>query len=188
MKKNLLYIFTIISSASFFPQEIKWENLSAGIFINHLITQDDLKEYWNNTPEGGLLINYIIDKNLSFEGSVSLTYLKPKPGENQSSAALPDIFLVNMPAGLKFSFFSGEIFTFDLSGGITNTTFIFTGDAAESLKENNIESEFGFFISAGLGCKMFSNINIELCPAYQKIFSTPNISLYRIGIKIFFDL
>jgi hypothetical protein len=188
MKKNLLYIFFIIYSASFFPQELIWENLSAGIVINHLITQGDLKEYWNNTPEGGFLINYIIDKNLSFEGSISATYLKPKPGENQSSTVLPDIFLVNMPAGLKFYFFPGDNFSFDLSGGITNTTFIFTGDAAESLKENNIESEFGFFISAGLSCKMFSNINIELCPAYQKIFSTPNTNLYRIGIKIFFDL
>jgi hypothetical protein len=188
MKKILLYIFFIIYSASFFPQEIKWENLSAGIVINHLITQGDLKEYWNNTPEGGLLINYIIDKNLSFEGSISVAYLKPKPGENQSSTGLPDIFLVNMPAGLKFSFFPGEIFSFNLSGGITNTTFIFTGDAAESLKENNIESEFGVFISAGLGCEIFNNINIELCPNYQKIFGTPNINLYRIGIKIFFDL
>jgi hypothetical protein len=189
VKKIYLNIFLIILSPAFFAQNIKWENLSGGIVINHLTTGGDLKEYWDNTPEAGFLVNYFLRNNLSFEGALTGAYLKPKPaGKESLIITLPGIFLINMPAGIKYSIPLREFFSFQISAGLTNTTFIFSGKAAESLKENNIESEFGMFGSAGFSGRFFNNINIELVPGYQKIFSSPNLNLYRIGLKIFLIL
>jgi len=189
VKKILLHIFLLYFSPDFFSQEILWKNFSGGIILNYLYTDGDLKKNWSNTPEAGFLLNYILEDQLSFEGSFTAAYFNPKKEIADISASpLPDIILINMPAGIKYSLFGNEAFSFHLSAGITNTTFIFTGDAAEILKENNIESEFGFFASIGFGRIIFNNINIEFTPAFQKIFSSPNLNLYRIGIKIIFDL
>ncbi|HVO75762.1 MAG TPA: hypothetical protein VMT35_17175 [Ignavibacteriaceae bacterium] len=189
MKKFFLYILLITSSPLFFPQNIKWENLSGGIVINHLISGGDLKKYWNNTPEAGLLINYLIGGDISLESSIAGAYLKAKPANEISfNNPLPYILLINLPAGVKYTFLRGDFISFNVSAGITNSTFIFTGKPAETLKENNIESEFGLFASAGFGGRVYKNFIIELVPGIQRIFSSPNLNLYRIGLKILFDL
>jgi hypothetical protein len=189
MKKILLHIILVVLSPAFFSQELNWENFSGGIAINYLVADGDLNKNWSNTPEAGFLLNYTFRNNLTLEGSITGAFFKPKKEkEAASTSLLPDIILVNMPAGINYRILSNEAFSFHLSAGITNTTFIFTGDAAEILKENNVESEFGFYISTGLNRIIFTNITIEFTPAFQKIFSSPNLNFYRLGIKIIFDL
>jgi hypothetical protein len=184
MNKILIHLLLVYLPAHLFPQEINWGNFSGGIIVNTLFTEGDLESNWDNTPEAGLILNYLLDSTLSLEGAVTGAFFNPK---QESNTALPDIFIINMPAGIKYTAALDE-YLLNLSGGITNTTFIFSGEAAEILKENNIESEFGFFISAGLGRRIFKDFILEISPAFQKIFSSPNLNMYRVGIKIIYDL
>ena len=91
-----------------------------------------------------------------------------------------------MPAGIKYS--TGLFYNlfFTLYPGLQNNMFIFSGKAAEIIGENDIEYEFGIFLSLGLEYRFSEGLKTELYFKRQTIFSEPeSILINYIGLKIF---
>jgi hypothetical protein len=173
---NILFIQTGISA-----QDLDWDRLSFGGSLHFTFTGGDLYKYWGNYFSPGVLFQYKINNNFNFEGGISGSYLKP---HEDNQIELPDFFLINSQAGIKYIVASSGNFNFNISPGFTNTTFIFTGDAADKAGDNSIEHEFGVYVSPGFDFKFLDGLWIESFFSQQFIFSSPEyIILYTLGLK-----
>ena len=92
-----------------------------------------------------------------------------------------------MPVGIKYNMELFDKTVLIINPGLQNNMFIFTGEAAEIIGENDIEHEFGIFISVGLEYKFTDMLRGEFYVKTQTIFSYPiNIPINYFGLKIFF--
>ncbi|MBL1212598.1 MAG: hypothetical protein D8M61_04490 [Ignavibacteriae bacterium] len=164
-------------------QEIKWKNLSFGVTAQYLFTDGDLNKFWGNTLAGGVLFNYKIDDSFSLEGGLLGTYLKPKSDPDR----IPNFIFLNIPAGLKYSLEVNRRLKFNIFSGIQNHSFIYSGEAAELVEENDIEHELGLFIQAGIEVLTFKNIGVELNTKIQNVFTLPDqLKIINLGLTIYF--
>lgn len=181
-KLIVLFLFFIFFYIPAFSQEIL-ENTSFGIIINYKIPKGDFGDNWNNSFGLGGVATYEIDKNWSLEGNLGFNYFK---SNKKNFENLPNILILSLPAGLKYKLPFASFFTF-VSVGVQNNTFVFSGGSSDILDDNFVESEFGFFGSAGLWIKTNSQISIDLFWKYQEILSSPDvIPIHSLGFKIFF--
>jgi hypothetical protein len=180
----IYFVFLLIFNQRVIAQGIDWDKVYFGGFIQYSLTEEDLNKYWGNFFSPGILIQYKIDNRFIFEAGVSGSYLKP---DEKDKSMLPDITLVNSAAILTYIFIAEESFNINISPGLTNTAFIFTGDAAEKVDNNFIEYEFGIYLSAGVEFKFTEMFTAEPFLSGQNIFSSPSgIVLYTMGVKLIF--
>lgn len=181
VKYGFLLIF-VFSTIKISAQEINFNNLSFGIVLEYSAPSGDFGKYWKNSPGIGGIINYNLINSFYFETALSISYFTPE----QNKEKYPKIIFLNLPAGLIYSLKISEL-NLIFGAGISNSTLAFRGKAAEKVAENNIESEFGTFISFGLQKKINNLLSMELYSRAQNIFTSPeNIILYAFGIKILF--
>jgi hypothetical protein len=186
MKKlKLLIIFVpIFIINNIFPQEINFNDLSLGVVLQYSVPIGDFGKYWNNEPGAGIVLDYKLTKSISLEGLISASYFKPVENPNR----FPKLIVLNMPAGLKYSFRLIQNLDANLTAGITNTSMAYKGGISENLENNDIESEFGVFFALGLNTKLNQLFNIEFFTQAQNIFTSPvSITLYNFGIKFLFN-
>lgn len=177
-----LYLFIAGFSTHTFAREIDWEKLSFGVTTKFSLTGGDLNKYWGNIPTSGFLLQYRPEQRFFFEGLITGWYLKPK--ENYNSE-MPNIIFINSTAALKYNLIFTSNINFNISAGLTNTTFIFSGKAAEKLGDNIVEHEFGISLSSGVEFIITQQIWLEFFLSVQSIFSSPvNLGLYSFGIKV----
>jgi hypothetical protein len=183
--KNFLYILSafLIAVSANKAQEINWNNLSFGVTTQYLFTDGDLNKFWGNAFAGGILFNYKIDDSFSLEGGLLGTYLKPK----EESEKIPNFIFLNIPAGLKYSMEGGKHFRFNLSAGIQNHSFIYSGNAAEIVEENDIEHELGLFLQGGIEVLSIQNLGVEVNSKIQNVFTLPDqLKIINVGLTIYF--
>jgi hypothetical protein len=177
-----LYLFLIIGTNNNLAGGGNWKKLSFGIVAQYSITGGDLNNYWGNIPSAGFLLRYYPGGRFSFGGIITGSYLAPKEANSEK---YPDIVFINSAAVLRYNLISAGYLNFNLSPGISNTTFVFTGDAAELSGDNFIEHEFGIYCSSGAELKIFDPVKTEIFVSAQSIFSSPvNLVLYTIGLKV----
>ncbi len=163
-------------------QEIVWNKFSFGVIAQYLKTDGDFEKYWGNTLAGGILLNYNIDESFSLEGGILGSYLKPK----NSSDDLPKFIFLNIPAGLKYTLSLMKTLKVNSFGGIQNHSFIYSGDAAELVEDNNIEHELGLFLQLGFELALFKGIGVELNSKIQNVFTSPEqLKIINFGITVY---
>ncbi len=182
-KKILLLLFlSLIIAPNLQAQKIKWENIQIGVEVTYFHPSGDLGQYWGNSFSIGPILSYKADDNLFLEGGILGTYLKSKNETN-----LPNIIFLNIPAGIKYSTVIYNSLKGNFSTGLVNSTFIFEEDESFDAV-NDIESEFGYFISIGIENPINELLDIEIFGMVHNIFSSPEgIVIYSAGIKVFFN-
>lgn len=181
----LLLVFYFTMSSYYYSQtKIEWSKVNYGITGYTAVLTGDFKEYWKSPIGIGITVNYPVKPSLFLEGAFSISSV----GHKDEYKNIPDIYLVNLPLGLKWypvHISSAKLFIYS---GLENNTFLFKGDAASKLKDNTSESEFGAFISLGINPGLIRYPAIELYTKYQTIFSSPeNIQIYFLGMNIYFN-
>jgi|SRR5690554_823578 len=172
MKCLLLIIYFLFTASVIHSQEIETERISWGLSINYTVTEGDLNKHWGNFFSPGIHFQYDINENFLFDASVSASYLKPFTIYNDNE--IPSITLINSLAGIECRFASTKNFVLSISPGLSNSTFIFSGKAANKVESNYIEHEFGFFISPAFGFNLSEKFSLEFFIIQQIIFSSPD--------------
>ena len=192
-RKNRFKKFVIIVSGfiqfiftnQIYSQNIDWDKVSYGVSGQTLLLTGDFKENWKNSFGPGIILKYSIKPSLYIEGQMAFASISRK---NKDDKTIPDIYLINMPLGLKWYFLNINQTRIFIYSGIENNTFVFRGDAAAIQRDNKIESEFGAFVSAGINPGFAIKPSLEFYSAFQTIFSYPeNINVYFIGINVYFN-
>lgn len=192
-KKRKARIFVIILTGfvqfiftnRMYSQNIDWDKVSFGFSGQALFLTGDFKAYWKNSFAPGIILKYSIEPSLFIEGQMTFSSISKK---NKDDETIPDLYLVNMPLGLKWYFLNISQTRIFIYSGVENNTFVFRGDAAAIQRDNKIESEFGAFISAGFNPGLLNKPSLEFYSSFQTIFSYPeNINLYFIGINVYFN-
>jgi hypothetical protein len=178
-----LIAICIVFNTTIFGQNIDWNKLSFGATFQYLNTNGDLGEYWGNSFAAGILLKYNLAKSISLEGGITGSYLKPI----SSVKSLPNIIFITTPIGLKYSQFISRILKTNVWGGIQNHSFLYSGEAAEIVGENDIEHELGLFAQIGFEIFIVESMGLEIYSKVQNIFTSPEeLSFYSFGISIYF--
>lgn len=165
-------------------QEIDWDKISFGAFTQFSATDGDLNKFWGNFFSAGILVQYEVDEKSIFELAMSGSYLEP---EENNRSTIPNIILINSQALVKYNLITKEFFSLNVSPGFTNTTFIFTGLAADKVDDNNIEHEFGVYFSSGIEFIIKDNFRLETYLSGQNVLSSPvNLVFYTFGLKFIY--
>jgi hypothetical protein len=70
--------------------------------------------------------------------------------------------------------------------GIQNHSFIYSGDAAELVEDNDIEHELGLFLQLGFELALFEGIGVELNSKIQNVFTSPEqLKIINFGITVY---
>jgi hypothetical protein len=184
-----LILFSTIITIESKAKDFDFEKVSLGMAFQYSIPKGDLGAFWGNSLGIGPTIQYQLSNNFSFEGSLFFSHLKPLDNDNKLN--LPNIIMLNMPAGIKYyinpTSSQTQFFIINFHIGIENNTFIYTGEGSELVRENPVESEFGVFISTGIDLFLTERFSTELFAIVQNIFSLPeNTRIYSFGIKLFY--
>ncbi len=163
-----------------FAQQLKWENFSVGILVQHYETNSDLNKFWDGSPGAGVTVRYRADKNLFLEGNLVVS----KFSSNNNEYA--DFILISMPASLQYKFFPDSKISAGIFFGLENNSFLFTGEASDRIRENDTESEFGIFGGTSVSILVSSKIELEAFYKIQNIFSSPvELVVQNFGVKFF---
>ncbi len=187
-RQNRLFVISILLlllSNIVKGQEIKTENISIKVVFQYAQPSDDLNKYWGNSFGCGVGLKYKISDNYFLEGSLILSKLSPK----LQFKNMPKISLIEFPATLKYELLINSMFGINLFAGITNNTFIFSGNATSIVESNTVESEFGY--SAGIGIQLYftlfgSKTGIDLFTKWQSVMTSPsNYENHYLGISFY---
>lgn len=188
MKNCLLTIFILFTLSN--PKiagGIEFDKISYGFSAGYLTAADDFGEYWKDAAFLGIHANYQFDNELYLEGAIFGS--KIYPGEHSNEVELPEIILINIPIGLKYSQKISSKTAVNYSGGLSNTTFAFTGEAAEIVEENPVENEVGVFLMLGFSIrnKLLVENKTEIFIMGESIFSKPEtIEVFKMGLRFTF--
>ncbi|MBN2572517.1 MAG: outer membrane beta-barrel protein [Ignavibacteriales bacterium] len=181
MLKTTTYLFVFIIYSVIQCQNFDFGKMSFGLSAQYSIPSNDLKEYWDNYFCGGLVANYNLSDEISLETSFLFSI-----NNSIDEKKYPNIYLIEIPAGVKYNFLIRDNFKLFIESGLQSSTFAFRGESAESVKENDNESEMGIFAVAGIHFKINENIKCELFGKILNIFSKPEeIQIISLGINIF---
>jgi hypothetical protein len=179
--KIFFVIFFLAASGNAQAEGIDWSKIRLGAGAYYQNSYGNLGKFWNESPGIGITGVYQFSESVYLEGAVYLSRFNVKPGHS-----FPDIWLIHMPLSLRIKAWdigSSQLF---ISPGLANNTFEFNGEGTEILGDNNMESEFGLFIEAGLQTPISQVFNIEPFVKYQTIFASPvNINILHAGVKVF---
>lgn len=175
------FLVFFLSLPSKMYAQLDWDKVSYGFSLRYSITDGDLKEFWGNFFSPGFLLQYKLPKDFQILADISGSYLKPLE-DNQNK--LPHIFLINAQLLLKYTLINKNDFMLTISPGLTNSTFIFSGTAANLVGDNFIEHEFGINVSSGIEFLIEDAFWLEIFISGQNIFSYPEyLVLYSLGLK-----
>jgi hypothetical protein len=183
IKLSILFLITFcFFNGLQFAQKIHWDRISFGATVQYLKTDGDFNKYWGDTFAGGFLANYNLGNSFSLEAGLLGTYLKPKSSVNN----LPNFIFLNIPAGLKYSIVIFNNLKFNSFAGIQNHSFIYSGEAAELVEDNDIEHELGLFIQFGIELAVIKNYGIEVNTKIQNIFTSPEqLKIINVGLTVY---
>ena len=178
----LIVIFSVIPTSQSNSQEINWNRLSCGISISYLLPEKNIDIFWNNTVEVGGELQYRLSDQLFLGSGVHLAEFKSEIG-----MSVPNFYHLSIPIELKFLFPSDTKIKLFTAGGIQSNTFVFRGEWAEVLGDNDIESEFGVFLVFGVTTTFWDIEGFEIYTKYQTIFTSPeSTEFFNIGARFFF--
>ena len=178
-----LLVILVFLSGKVKAQEIAWDKFSFGFTVQYLKTNGDLNKYWGNSAAGGALLNYNIGNSFSLEGGILGAYMKPKDSLND----LPNFIFLNIPAGVKYSLALVNELKINSFAGIQNHSFIYSGEAAELVEDNDIEHELGIFFQLGIELQILNDIGIELNSKIQNVFTSPEqLKIINFGLSLYF--
>ncbi len=179
---SVITILSVILTSNLYSQKIEWNRLSFGFNISYLSFEKDINEFWNSSVEVGGELQYKLSEQFFVGSGMHFSYIKSKKKES-----IPNFYHLSIPIELKILFPIESKIKLFAAGGIQNNTFMFIGDEAEEIGDNNIESEFGLFLTLGIRTRFWSIEGIEIYTKYQTVFTSPTTTeLLNIGTRFFF--
>ena len=185
MKNCTLFVtlfLSVVITTNLFSQEIEWRKINFGLNVSYFLPEKDVNEFWGSAIEVGGELQYGLSEQLFLGSGIHFSYFKSKKEES-----IPNFYHISIPLEIKALFFIESKIKLFTAGGIQNNTYIFVGDAAERLDDNNIESEFGVFITVGVRFTLWDIEGVEIYTKYQTVFTSPNSTEFiNIGTRFFF--
>lgn len=178
---SAIFIFAFFFHLSY-AQEIDFSKISFGAVVCHNVPQQgDLKKYWSSSPGYGICAYYNLSDYFAVEVGILAALFKPL--SDYSHMELPKFAHIYAPLILRYEIYLLKNAEGFIGIGLSNNTFYFSGKRAEELG-NNIESEFGGVVSAGVSIKFIKNFKTEAYINCNNIYSSPDeIQIISFGIK-----
>lgn len=185
MKTHTLFVFLFLSvvlTTNLVSQEIEWRRVNFGLNISYFLPEKDVNEFWGSAIEVGGELQYALSEQVFLGSGIHFSYFQSQKGES-----IPNFYHISIPLEIKVLFFIESKIKLFTAGGIQNNTYIFTGEAAERLDDNNTESEFGVFVTLGVRFHLWDIEGIEIYTKYQTVFTSPNSTEFiNFGTRFFF--
>ncbi len=177
-----IVILSVLVTSNLYSQKIEWDRINFGLNISYLLPEKDINEFWKSTLEVGGELQYKLSERLFIGSGMHFSYFQSKKGES-----IPNFYHISIPLEIKALFFVKSKIKLFTAGGIQNNTLIFIGDASERLGDNNIESEFGVFMTLGVRFTIWNIKGVEMYTKYQTVFTSPKSAEFmNIGTRFFF--
>ena len=180
----LVSFVILLQSFTGIAGDIEREKFEFGLTLQRIFPQGDFGTYWSDAFGYGLTARYEVENSIYLKVSGSVGYFTPSTYELQSR--IPNIYLINLTAGLHMIYPIASTVNTVFGAGIDNFTFIFRGEAAQRVASNYIESEIGMHADGGISLKTGYIPETEISVRYGIIFSLPKlIQLVRINCVVY---
>jgi hypothetical protein len=182
IRKEFLSIYFFIIGLAFSYSQVKPTYLSIGLNFSDKINTETFDNYWNSSPAIG--IDFSFKENFGELGfGISLAKFGKKTVSTESFYAV-EYFLSYRNS---IEIFSDLYLIPQLNIGICEFRF-YELDLETTNDAGEVEREFFIKYLLGLSYLINQEIQVELLPSFQKIYTHKRIDLFRIeaGIKYWF--